>query len=1732
MSKNMSADTVTRLIPEEDLIDGLFYKCDINKNGRVCVSRLIRYLTSTAGQDKQSLAAIENLSEMFDPHASDIAIDLLTYRKCINKWIQQVRQSKRGSSVSEELMPRNPLKRQKSSLFYPDNHFPTFLSEDNVSSHIEGANMSASVLDASSLDTSTRHFESEISELTSQVGDLQHQNRKLVEDNSKLHLQLEAQEESMNTMNQDHVITKKKIKSLQELVDLRSETQEENEELKTTLTKYQDKRKELENRLNQVERENTSLQAQITDYESKLQILLCELENANIQQKSLQSTLIEQKQLLKKLAEERTMHEVTLSEKQTQIQDLEICVDELNKMNEELKYEHDDLQMQFIQAQQEITNYHMKDDKPNMSNSSGCVDDLEVEGEVLEAEHVSSHESTAYSTPVKQTSIHNEIKEMLEDSLHLPSPLSDKELQESILAQSFSSGGDSWTTEDLIDLEVASFMPSNGDNDKIKTLDGIKLVKKFKEQQDSFTQQIDEVISAVDANPDRGSYSRRLFTDSDGEEEAISSNGISNEENLHSERRYQRLILVLQKLKGENERLIRLHDEAVESVSNWEMTVDSTLDNRLTVLRDVLLEERALKKQHQREVQSLRSVVNETKRQLKDKEELTQQLQQQEADLEAQMTLLKKTNLDLAEKCHKSELRASDLQDDILQSTFNFEREKHRNNDLEDTLAGTKLARQLDLRDIWRLVQKDVETEYMDDQDSPLSSSTDLLKEQITKEIESLKDKLVKRQVALGALKGKPMKLKLDSSGNYCQPMDTSPSSPLVDALTIDFFNGNYPTTRPNKRANTLSALNQYSSLDRDSCAVCQKNSNAPSHHTLSCPSLHQRHCYHDPESHSNYSYTNLNTSSSSSTSGVDVSPRCSRSVDGQNRRRDFIRSSIKYGSGSQTSAESNANSDSSHHRQHKYSRSVGDRMHKKDNVRVSVQSPAGFRRPSFTNAIENRKDANDNNVSQFTRSRSLSFQAAIERGRRSPVDEVDFLSTSPDSTPDRSEYPQYVQQDMAASSRNDGKSVSFHLSTEEYFDSCSELPAHDPDPRYHERTDTAQSTAHDVAFSAQLTRQTSVQSARKLSTLIEEESDLSEALSDKMGTPKLIKRIVDEYATPTKNRFCAQMSESDNFVSFDDSRDYEKSSTSRTGETETQAKETKQEKEAKKSKKTSQGDTGQTPAKNKDKSMDKTTLVISDAPKSTSSKASEKKPQMRVEESLVVPNSPENGLVEEPRLSPKASPKSKTPSRLAKLRQNNLAKKRDHMRTMKLPELREQSEGDMAPPQLLTLSENTLTPPPPSQDSVTPSLPDEFLEKLGLKMSSPEEKVVNVDELPENEIERKFCSLALAFKTDKLTLEKRKGIQERSRDLAEENVDRELGGLRDAAEELNQSVTDAKLRDVIQKIQGHIEILEQSAAKVSSRAEVFGAVQQENRMSTAMEIMITYVNHLRSLYDKEHAELEDARKILHDKPFGQSVLHDLDRSNRSMSVAALSAPLRTRRRSEVVLPRMCGGAGSPLLRHSASLDYPFFTEPKQHGGSKEIVTDDEDPRQRFQALVGNTQMRNAVATTFRRGSLERQASVQSSKSSSFSLSRDSSTEKIKESKENGPPKQGSQEEEAYHRGFEDGVKAKLGHELSDLREKQNNIGQSLEDVMDKVEKSKEEDEREKEEAAERRMMQMRALGLHKPSWDNAGHTFRMALAGLIFMIAVGMVIMTILPGSASGMEVHTDVQHFGVPPV
>ncbi|KAG0443927.1 hypothetical protein HPB47_014373 [Ixodes persulcatus] len=75
----------------------------------------------------------------------------------------------------------------------------------------------------------------------------------------------------------------------------------------------------------------------------------------------------------------------------------------------------------------------------------------------------------------------------------------------------------------------------------------------------------------------------------------------------------------------------------------------------------------------------------------------------------------------------------------------------------------------------------------------------------------------------------------------------------------------------------------------------------------------------------------------------------------------------------------------------------------------------------------------------------------------------------------------------------------------------------------------------------------------------------------------------------------------------------------------------------------------------------------------------------------------------------------------------------------------------------------------------------------------------------------------------------------------------------------------DEKIRETVAKIQNHVAVIQQSTDRVSSQAEVYGAVQQEERMSRAFEVMVTHVENLKRVSEKEHRELEEARKLLLD---------------------------------------------------------------------------------------------------------------------------------------------------------------------------------------------------------------------------------------------------------------------------
>ncbi|XP_067346488.1 inositol 1,4,5-triphosphate receptor associated 2 isoform X3 [Channa argus] len=147
-----------------------------------------------------------------------------------------------------------------------------------------------------------------------------------------------------------------------------------------------------------------------------------------------------------------------------------------------------------------------------------------------------------------------------------------------------------------------------------------------------------------------------------------------------------------------------------------------------------------------------------------------------------------------------------------------------------------------------------------------------------------------------------------------------------------------------------------------------------------------------------------------------------------------------------------------------------------------------------------------------------------------------------------------------------------------------------------------------------------------------------------------------------------------------------------------------------------------------------------------------------------------------------------------------------------------------------------------------------------------------------DKEIEAEFQRLALGFKCDMFTLEKRVRLEERSRDLAEENVRREVSSCQGLLQALIPlCADDNQSMEIIQRLQKNLDILIQSMARVSSRSEMLGAIHQESLIGKAVEVMIQHVENLRRMYTKEHAELLEMREALmqNERSFGSQTERD-----------------------------------------------------------------------------------------------------------------------------------------------------------------------------------------------------------------------------------------------------------------
>ncbi|XP_073870423.1 inositol 1,4,5-triphosphate receptor associated 1 isoform X30 [Macaca fascicularis] len=235
----------------------------------------------------------------------------------------------------------------------------------------------------------------------------------------------------------------------------------------------------------------------------------------------------------------------------------------------------------------------------------------------------------------------------------------------------------------------------------------------------------------------------------------------------------------------------------------------------------------------------------------------------------------------------------------------------------------------------------------------------------------------------------------------------------------------------------------------------------------------------------------------------------------------------------------------------------------------------------------------------------------------------------------------------------------------------------------------------------------------------------------------------------------------------------------------------------------------------------------------------------------------------------------------------------------LKLPDLSEATEQEKG------LS-SELSPAIEEEESksgldVMPNISDVLLRKLRVHKSLPG----SAPPLTEKEVENVFVQLSLAFRNDSYTLESRIHQAERERNLTEENTEKELENFKASITSSASLWHHCEHRETYQKLLEDIAVLHRLAARLSSRAEVVGAVRQEKRMSKATEVMMQYVENLKRTYEKDHAELMEFKKLANQnssRSCGPSE-DGVPRTARSMSLT-LGKNMPRRRVSVAVVPK------------------------------------------------------------------------------------------------------------------------------------------------------------------------------------------------------------------------------------
>ncbi|XP_041585728.1 inositol 1,4,5-triphosphate receptor associated 1 isoform X3 [Vulpes lagopus] len=254
---------------------------------------------------------------------------------------------------------------------------------------------------------------------------------------------------------------------------------------------------------------------------------------------------------------------------------------------------------------------------------------------------------------------------------------------------------------------------------------------------------------------------------------------------------------------------------------------------------------------------------------------------------------------------------------------------------------------------------------------------------------------------------------------------------------------------------------------------------------------------------------------------------------------------------------------------------------------------------------------------------------------------------------------------------------------------------------------------------------------------------------------------------------------------------------------------------------------------------------------------------------------------------------------KLSKLREEHILIRNQNLVGLKLPELSEAAEQEKGLPS--EVSSAIEEEDSKSGLDVMPNISDMLLRKLRVHRSLPG----SAPPLTEKEVENVFVQLSLAFRNDSYTLESRINQAERERNLTEENTEKELENFKASITSSASLWHHCEHRETYQKLLEDIAVLHRLAARLSSRAEMVGAVRQEKRMSKATEVMMQYVENLKRTYEKDHAELMEFKKLANQnssRSCGPSE-DGVPRTARSMSLT-LGKNMPRRRVSVAVVPK------------------------------------------------------------------------------------------------------------------------------------------------------------------------------------------------------------------------------------